>query len=118
MKVHLKALGCRLNEAELEQWSHAFRGKGHSMVTDHEDADIVVLNTCAVTADAGKKSRKLMNRLYRENPEAKLVVSGCYATLETDKVAEHLGVDLVVPNPQKTNSRRWLWKSLLLIRCL
>ena len=101
MKVHLKALGCRLNEAELEQWSHAFRGKGHSMVTDHEDADIVVLNTCAVTADAGKKSRKLMNRLYRENPEAKLVVSGCYATLETDKVAEHLGVDLVVPNPQK-----------------
>ena len=101
MKVHLKALGCRLNEAELEQWSHSFRGKGHSMVTDSEDADVVVLNTCAVTADAGKKSRKLMNRLYRENPEAKLVVSGCYATLEARKVEEHLGVDLVVPNPQK-----------------
>ena len=101
MKVHLKALGCRLNEAELEQWSHDFRGKGHAIVADHEEADIVVLNTCAVTADAGKKSRKLMNRLYRENPEAKLGVSGCYATLETDKVAEHLGVDLVVPNPQK-----------------
>ena len=101
MKVHLKALGCRLNEAELEQWSHDFRAKGHAMVADHEDADIVVLNTCAVTADAGKKSRKLMNRLYRENPESKLVVSGCYATLETDKVAEHMGVDLVVPNPQK-----------------
>lgn len=101
MKVHLKALGCRLNEAELEQWSHAFRAEGHAMVAAHEDADIVVLNTCAVTADAGKKSRKLMNRLYRENPESKLIVSGCYATLETDKVAEHLGVDLVVPNPQK-----------------
>ena len=101
MKVHLKALGCRLNEAELEQWSHDFRAKGHNMVADHEDADIVVLNTCAVTADAGKKSRKLMNRLYRENPESKLVVSGCYATLEADKVAEHMGVDLVVPNPQK-----------------
>lgn len=101
MKVHLKALGCRLNEAELEQWSHDFRAKGHAMVPDHEDADIVVLNTCAVTADAGKKSRKLMNRLYRENPESKLVVSGCYATLEADKVAEHMGVDLVVPNPQK-----------------
>lgn len=101
MKVHLKALGCRLNEAELEQWSHDFRAKGHAMVQNHEDADIVVLNTCAVTADAGKKSRKLMNRLYRENPESKLVVSGCYATLEADKVAEHMGVDLVVPNPQK-----------------
>lgn len=101
MKIHLKALGCRLNEAELEQWSHDFRAKGHSMVSDHEDADIVVLNTCAVTADAGKKSRKLMNRLYRENPESKLIVSGCYATLEADRVAEHMGVDLVVPNPQK-----------------
>lgn len=101
MKVHLKALGCRLNEAELEQWSHAFRAEGHSMVTDHQDADVVVVNTCAVTADAGKKSRKLMNRLYRENPESKLVVSGCYATLEAEKVADHLGVDLVVPNPQK-----------------
>lgn len=101
MKVHLKALGCRLNEAELEQWSQDFRAKGHLMVPDHEDADIVVLNTCAVTSDAGKKSRKLMNRLYRENPESKLVVSGCYATLEADKVAEHMGVDLVIPNPQK-----------------
>ncbi|PID45818.1 MAG: tRNA (N(6)-L-threonylcarbamoyladenosine(37)-C(2))-methylthiotransferase MtaB [Proteobacteria bacterium] len=101
MKVHLKALGCRLNEAELEQWSHDFRTQGHTLVQNNEDADVVVLNTCAVTADAGKKSRKLMNRLHRENPESKLVVSGCYATLEADKVAEHLGVDLVVPNPQK-----------------
>jgi threonylcarbamoyladenosine tRNA methylthiotransferase MtaB len=101
MKFHLKALGCRLNEAELEQWSQSFRAKGHSMVSDTEDADVVVLNTCAVTSDAGKKSRKLMNRLHRENPESKLVVSGCYATLEADKVAEHLGVDMVVPNPQK-----------------
>ncbi len=101
MKVHLKALGCRLNEAELEQWSRSFRLSGHELVNEPELADIVVVNTCAVTVDATKKSRKLMNRLHRENPQSKLVVSGCYATLDADKVAERIGVDLVVPNQQK-----------------
>ena len=101
MKVHLKALGCRLNEAELEQWSRSFRSSGHDIVAEPDSADIVVVNTCAVTTDATKKSRKLMNRLHRENPQSKLVVSGCYATLEADKVAERIGVDLVIPNQQK-----------------
>jgi threonylcarbamoyladenosine tRNA methylthiotransferase MtaB len=101
MKIHLKALGCRLNEAELEQWSRSFRSSGHDIVTEPEVADIVVVNTCAVTTDATKKSRKLMNRLHRENPQSKLVVSGCYATLDADKVAERVGVDLVIPNQHK-----------------
>lgn len=101
MKVHLKALGCRLNEAELEQWSQQFRAKGHEIVPDAPDADVLVLNTCAVTNEASGKSRRLMHRLYRENPAAKLVVSGCYASLQADEVAQALGVDLVVPNTEK-----------------
>lgn len=101
MKVHLKALGCRLNEAELEQWSQGFRAAGHAIVTTAPDADVVVLNTCAVTQEASAKSRRLLNRLYRDNPAAKLVVSGCYATLQADEVANALGVDLVVPNAEK-----------------
>lgn len=101
MKIYLKALGCRLNEAELEQWSRDFMVEGHEIVADGNDADIVVLNTCAVTTEATKKSRKLMNRLHRENPQSKLVVSGCYATLEEQDVAQRLGVDLVVNNQQK-----------------
>ena len=101
MKIHLKALGCRLNEAELEQWSQGFRAAGHSMVTAAPDADVVILNTCAVTQEASAKSRRLLNRLYRENPVAKLVVSGCYATLQAAEVAQTLGVDLVVPNAEK-----------------
>lgn len=101
MKVHLKALGCRLNEAELEQWSQSFRAAGHAMVTAAPDADIVILNTCAVTQEASAKSRRLLNRLYRDNPAAKLVVSGCYATLQAAEVANTLGVDLVVPNVEK-----------------
>lgn len=101
MKVHLKALGCRLNEAELEQWSQEFRSAGHQIVPHAPDADVLVLNTCAVTSDASGKSRRLMHRLYRENPEARLVVSGCYATLQADAVADAIGVDLVVPNEEK-----------------
>ena len=101
MKIHLKALGCRLNEAELEQWSHKFLANGHQVVADGSTADVVIVNTCAVTTEATKKSRKLMNRLHRENPQSKLVVSGCYATLEESDVAERLGVDLVVNNQHK-----------------
>ena len=101
MKIFLKALGCRLNEAELEQWSRDFTIEGHEIVNDGKEADVVVLNTCAVTTEATKKSRKLMNRLHRENPQSKLVVSGCYATLEEKDVAQRLGVDLLVNNQQK-----------------
>ena len=101
MKIHLKALGCRLNEAELEQWSRDFTGEGHSIVVNADEADVVVVNTCAVTTEATKKSRKLMNRLHRENPQSKVVVSGCYATLEEQEVAKRSGVDLVVNNADK-----------------
>lgn len=101
MKIHLKALGCRLNEAELEQWSSVFSREGHRVIKDASEADVVVVNTCAVTTEATKKSRKLMNRLHRENPQSKLVVSGCYATLEEEDVAARLGVDLVVNNQDK-----------------
>ena len=101
MKVHLKALGCRLNEAELEQWSQQFRAAGHQIVPSVPDADVLILNTCAVTQDASGKSRRLLHRLYRENPEARLVVSGCYATLQADEVAQVMGVDLIVPNMEK-----------------
>lgn len=101
MKIQLKTLGCRLNEAELEQWSRQFRISGHDVINDADQADVVVVNTCAVTTDASKKSRKLINRLHRENPQSKLVISGCYATLEPDQLAERMGVDLIVSNQDK-----------------
>ncbi|RMG59398.1 MAG: tRNA (N(6)-L-threonylcarbamoyladenosine(37)-C(2))-methylthiotransferase MtaB [Gammaproteobacteria bacterium] len=101
MKIHLKALGCRLNEAELEQWAREYTLRGHQVVSEQEEADLVVLNTCAVTGEAARKSRNLMKRLHRANPRARLVVSGCHATLSADEVAQTLGVDLVVPNSDK-----------------
>ncbi len=101
MRVTLQALGCRLNEAELETWARQFRQRGYQIAAAPESADLVVVNTCAVTAEAVRKSRKLLRRTQRENPHAKLVVSGCFASLESESLAREQGVDLVIPNQDK-----------------
>jgi len=101
MRIHLKALGCRLNEAELDTWSRDFSARGHRMTGDAAEADLVVINTCAVTEEAVRKSRQLVRRAHRANPAAKLVMSGCYASLDPEQAAAELGVDLVVANPDK-----------------
>ena len=101
MKVNLKTLGCRLNEAESEAWAHQFQSAGHTIVRSPIEAELIILNTCAVTHEAGRKSRQMIRRLHRGNPEAKLVVSGCYATLEREQTAAELGVDLVLSNSDK-----------------
>lgn len=101
MLVHLKTLGCRLNEAELETWAQAFQTAGHQITPAATAAQLVVINSCAVTGDAARKSRQLIRRVHRDNPQAKLIVSGCYATLNPDEAAEIMGVDLVVANQDK-----------------
>ena len=101
MRVHLKTLGCRLNEAELEAWSRDFQSRGHRITDDLSHADLVVINTCAVTGEAVRKSRKLMRGVRRDNPSSKLVVSGCFASLDSTQSAQALGVDLVVENHDK-----------------
>ncbi|MGR8999078.1 MAG: tRNA (N(6)-L-threonylcarbamoyladenosine(37)-C(2))-methylthiotransferase MtaB [Gammaproteobacteria bacterium] len=101
MKVHLKTLGCRLNEAELETWAQAFQKSGHQITPQAQTANLIVINSCAVTQDAARKSRNLIRKIHRDNPQAKLVVSGCYATLNQDEAASLMGVDLVVSNREK-----------------
>ncbi|MDX8126503.1 tRNA (N(6)-L-threonylcarbamoyladenosine(37)-C(2))-methylthiotransferase MtaB [Methylomonas sp. OY6] len=101
MQIHLKTLGCRLNEAELETWAQAFQAKGHSITRNLSDAQLVIINSCAVTQDAVKKSKQMIRRIHRDNPQAKLVVSGCYATLNEEEAAQLMGVDLIVGNQDK-----------------
>jgi threonylcarbamoyladenosine tRNA methylthiotransferase MtaB len=101
LNINFQALGCRLNEAELESWASQFMMRGHQVTTDSSEADIVVFNSCAVTAEADRKSRQQIGKLHRQNPGAKLVVTGCHATLNADAVRDYLGVDLVVDNQQK-----------------
>ncbi|AMK75664.1 MULTISPECIES: tRNA (N(6)-L-threonylcarbamoyladenosine(37)-C(2))-methylthiotransferase MtaB [Methylomonas] len=101
MQIHLKTLGCRLNEAELETWAQAFQAQGHSITRNLSDAQLVIINSCAVTQDAVKKSKQMIRRIHRDNPQAKLVVSGCYATLNEEEAAQLMGVDLIVSNSVK-----------------
>ncbi len=101
MQIHLKTLGCRLNEAELETWAQAFQSKGHSITRHLIEAQMVIINSCAVTQDAVKKSKQMIRRIHRENPHAKLVVSGCYATLNETEASQLMGVDLVIGNSDK-----------------
>lgn len=103
MNIHLKALGCRLNEAELENWALEFQSAGHTLVNDVEAAELTVLNTCAVTREAVRKSRKTINRLRRENPQSKLVVSGCFVSTGESGSAADLGVDMLVDNKDKAS---------------
>lgn len=97
----MKSLGCRLNEAELEAWAEGFRQRGMQIAEDQGPADLVVVNTCAVTLEAARKSRQLLRRFQRTNPRARLVLSGCLATLEGPELAGELGADLLVDNRDK-----------------
>jgi len=101
MQVHLKALGCRLNEAELETWARTFRDQGVAVTLDPAQADLVVVNTCAVTEEAVRKSRRLLRRIHRDNPDAKVVVTGCYPSINPDEPLSLPGIDLVVDNARK-----------------
>ena len=101
MKVALKSLGCRLNEAELERWASGFQADGHQLTTTTDNADLVVVNTCAVTCEAAKKSRQLIRRSQRRNAKAKLVVSGCYSSLQPGEIKQLPGIDLVIDNSDK-----------------
>lgn len=120
MKVYLATLGCRLNEAEIESWARQLQANGHVVASTPQQAQVIVLNTCAVTSEAARKSRQFVNRLHRLNTSAPLVVTGCYAELEADKAAQLLGVDLVVGNRQKESlveilNQQFDWHSMPLM---
>lgn len=102
MRIHLQTLGCRLNEAESESWAREFQTAGHRIVTAPAEADVIILNSCAVTGEAVRKSRQWIRRMQRQSPRAKLVLSGCYATVERTE-AESLGIDLLIDNADKGN---------------
>ncbi|MBI4730930.1 MAG: tRNA (N(6)-L-threonylcarbamoyladenosine(37)-C(2))-methylthiotransferase MtaB [Chloroflexi bacterium] len=100
MKVYLDTIGCRLNQAEIEQIARQFRLAGHEIVPSASEADLAVVNTCTVTSEAAADSRAAIRRANRLGVE-QIIATGCWATLEPDKTAELPGVTRVVPNPEK-----------------
>ncbi len=101
MKVYLQALGCKLNESELEAWARDFTARGDQVVTDPRDADTIVLNTCTVTAQAARKSRNLSRHLARANSNAQIILTGCYASMSSEQAQGLPNVAFVVPNADK-----------------
>jgi len=92
-------LGCRLNAYETEAMKQLAAGAGLS--------DAVVVNTCAVTAEAVRKARQEIRRLRRENPEARIVVTGCAAQVEPERFAAMAEVDHVIGNAEKMRPETW-----------
>lgn len=104
MQVYFEFLGCRLNAAETETLARRFAGAGCRVVTAPEAADIIVLNSCAVTAQAARKSRHRLHTLHHRHPQARLAVVGCWATEDMAGAAAIPGVAWAIPNADKARA--------------
>lgn len=97
MKVAYYTLGCRLNFAETSTLAYRLSQIGFEKANKGEKADLVVVNTCAVTEQATAKSRQQINKLVADNPSAYVIVTGCYAQIEPQQLAERVkGIDVIV----------------------
>ena len=94
MKYIIATLGCKVNQYETQAMESFLAERGFARAAPGEIADAVIVNTCAVTAESGRKSRQLIRRLRAENPGAVLAVCGCYSQIEPDAAAE-LGADVI-----------------------
>ena len=100
-KVALTTLGCKVNQYESAALAEDLRKKGFSLVSFRSPADIYIINTCTVTAFSDFQARQLIRRAKRANPQAKIIVTGCYAQVAAADIAALNGVNLVVGNDQK-----------------
>ena len=92
MKIAFTTLGCKLNYAETSTYERGFKAAGWEIVPWTAPADVYLVNTCAVTETAEKKSRNLIRRAHKTNPQARIVVTGCYAQLRGEQLLAIDGV--------------------------
>jgi len=97
---HVEHFGCRAARADGEAVGDRLRASGHCVRQPHE-ADVVIVNTCSVTAEADRSARAFIRRAHRLNPAAKIVVTGCYAQRAPDELARMEGVAAVIGNSHK-----------------
>jgi threonylcarbamoyladenosine tRNA methylthiotransferase MtaB len=101
MKVFLDSVGCRLNQSELERLARKFDRAGYTIAASPKECDLVVINTCTVTSAAAAESRAKARRAHRQNPQAGIVLTGCWSSMEPAAAANLPGVTSVVPNAVK-----------------
>lgn len=100
-RVNFHTLGCKLNFSETSTLAREFEQGGFERVASDAEADICVINSCSVTEHADKKCRNLIRKLLRRNPQAIIAVTGCYAQLKPQDIAQIEGVDIVLSNNDK-----------------
>ena len=101
LSVAFHTLGCKLNYSETSSISRLFEKAGYGVIPFQDSADVYVINTCSVTEFADRKCRQFVRRALRSNPDAFVVVIGCYAQLKPQEIAEIQGVDLVLGAKEK-----------------
>ena len=102
LKVAFTTLGCRMNQFETSALEEKFNEKGYEIKSFDDVADIYVVNTCTVTNDADRTSRKVLRQAKRRNPNAVVVATGCYAQVKPEELAKIEEVDIVIGNSHKT----------------
>ncbi len=111
-RFHIINFGCRANQADGAVLEQQFTEGGFDAANDHQNADVVVLNSCTVTASADYGVRQAARRVRRENPSARILVTGCYAQRRPEELASLPGVEFVVGNSHKTEIVGLLSKQL------
>lgn len=100
-KVALHNLGCKVNAYEVEAMQQLLEQAGYEIVPFREGADVYLINTCTVTNIADRKSRQMLHKAKKMNPDAIVVATGCYAQTDTEKLKADAAVDLILGNNQK-----------------
>ena len=100
-KIAFLTLGCKVNSYETEAMQALLASAGATLVEFNEEADIYVVNTCSVTNMADRKSRQMLHRAKKKNPDAVVVAAGCYAQTADETAMKETGIDVVIGNNQK-----------------
>jgi threonylcarbamoyladenosine tRNA methylthiotransferase MtaB len=100
-KIAITTLGCKVNQYDSATMEEALREKGYQIVDFPDSADIYIINTCTVTKKTDYQSRQLIRRAQKKNPEARIIVTGCYAQVSPQTIAQIPGVSLIIGNVQK-----------------
>lgn len=101
MKVFFHTLGCKVNQYESEAMQKIFTEKNYRLTNNFETADIIVVNTCTVTALSSQKSRQMLRKFSRENKNAVIVAVGCYSQNNPQEISNIDGVDIIIGNQDK-----------------
>ena len=100
-RVFVQSFGCRASQGDGDGIARSFEARGLQVVPDVEHADLIVLNTCTVTSSADSEARHLIRRYHRAHPQARILVTGCYAQRDPEALASLEGVDWVAGNSHK-----------------